>query len=201
MAFLKKLKCKTEITLGLIALICLCFIVRYQFKYIQIATLIVLFLTMIAIVYYTIVTWRLKDLTSKQISLSIKPLIICDARGDNLILKNVGKAAALYIKFEKIPIKLEEKLYREYNIHSEAKYFSFADTTCLEVDSKWMNTSMRVYSEKNIDLDGLNENAIRLLVSQIKRINIYYQDIEQTKYTTKIENQGGVLVVTKFTQP
>lgn len=72
-------------------------------KIISIINIIVLALTFIAIVWYTVETFRLRKINEKQIRINIMPLIAVVNIGNEIKLKNIGKSPALNVTVN--PIK------------------------------------------------------------------------------------------------
>lgn len=60
-------------------------------------TNLILFITLLAIIWYTIETRRLANFTAKQIKINIKPIITIISIDSSLRLKNIGKSPALNI--------------------------------------------------------------------------------------------------------
>lgn len=71
-------------------------------KIISIINIVVLALTLIAIVWYTVETFRLRKINEKQIRINIMPLIAVVNIGNEIKLKNIGKSPALNVTINSI---------------------------------------------------------------------------------------------------
>lgn len=163
----------------------------------QSVNLTVLFLTFGAIAGNTIVTWKLKNLTSKQITFSIKPIVICEINNGTCTIRNVGNGTALYIHGEKTPISMPIQDRKSLSIPNEFNYVSLGERTCLEANSQWTQLSVKLLDDKDKS-EGISSQVQQYIFSGIKRLTLHYQDIEQTKYKTELKNQNGNFIVTKF---
>jgi len=69
---------------------------------ISIINIVVLALTFIAIVWYTVETFRLRKINEKQIHINIMPLVVVMNIGNEIKLKNIGKSPALNVTIDSI---------------------------------------------------------------------------------------------------
>jgi hypothetical protein len=162
------------------------FAINFSEIYIQVITATVLFATLLAIILYTWKTGQLKDLTAKQISFNIRPIVILETN-PWYRTKNIGRGVAKDITIDKIPVR--KKL--DLRIADNATNIYITCHSCLEP-----NSSMPVVNFFVIDNNGksitLTDTLLNVYKNTIKDMSIHYKDIEGTKYTTHMKKEEGI---------
>ncbi|MDD5432977.1 MAG: hypothetical protein PHO70_08380 [Candidatus Omnitrophica bacterium] len=91
----------------------------------------ILFITFLAIVWYSWETRRLVRLTGKQIRIGIEPIVVVeDVSGGQIKIKNVGKNTALNIKISTITKRIFKGCENSYDIVFIGKPILQPDTNC-----------------------------------------------------------------------
>lgn len=153
-------------------------------------TNLILFFTLLAIIWYTIETRRLASLTAKQIKISIKPIITIVSIDNNLRLKNIGKSSALNILAKDI-IRINND-----NNRNDKYIFKFAKITVCSSNEE-RGTSITPYCNDKAITAGeevkkyfLDYNS--LAYGQNYEIIIDYEDIEKGKWSSIsiVDNKG-----------
>lgn len=157
-------------------------------------TNLILFITLLAIIWYTIETRRLANLTAKQIKINIKPIITIIAIDSSLRLKNIGKSPALNI--------LARDVIRIYNDNNRKdKYvFKFAKiTVCNSGEDRgiaiapYCNDKAVTNSKEADDAKIFFLDYNSLAQGQNYKLIIDYEDIEKGKWrSVSVVDNGGV---------
>ena len=138
---------------------------------------IILSLTAMIILWYTLETKRLSDLSKKQIEINIRPILIARWDGRTLRIKNIGRSPALNIWLEDIYHKNSRLEFHKIPLCEVEKepgvgYKLFEGTTRV-IASAEVNQKMTIFLPHN--LKG-NESYI---------IFIHYQDVEGDSWQSK----------------
>lgn len=150
----------------------------------------ILFITFIAIVWYSIETHRLANLTKRQIRINIRPVLCVKNIDSNLILKNIGNNSALNIHIDKITkISSRDSNNRKYNfIFSTRTYLLPQEECSIDITPE---TETGGYSNVNV-APLLSPNNPNFLTPYTLRIK--YTDIEGGRWESIIEvNSKGIL--------
>jgi len=181
-----------------IILSCVCFVIgKFLGINKELATIIVLFATLMAIIIYTWKTWQYKDLVCEQILLDIRPLVIFECY--HRTIRNVGKGIAKGIWIEKIPINCFRLLGIE---NSEAKFVIFDKVGCLADKDSSPYLKFNLFDEKGTKITDPNISALiaRTLddtgnsLEKLKVVIGYY-DLKNNVYRTHMKNINGVFQV------
>ena len=156
-------------------------------------TNLILFITLLAIIWYTIETRRLANFTAKQIKINIKPIITITSIDSSLRLKNIGKSPALNILVRDIiRINNENNQKNEY-------VFKFTKITVCGSDEERGVEITPHYNDKAITASGDADKTIRyfldynsLAQGQNYELIIDYEDIEKGKWRSIsiVDNKG-----------
>ncbi len=151
---------------------------------------IILFVTFLAIVWYSIETRRLANLTDRQIRINIRPVLCVKDIDSHLTLKNIGNNSALNIHIDKITkISSRDSNNRKYNfIFSTTPYLLPQEECFINITPE---TETGSYSNINVG-PCLNPNNPNFLDPY--RLSIKYTDIEGGKWESIIEvNSKSIL--------
>lgn len=153
-------------------------------------TNIILFATFIAIVWYTIETHRLANLTDRQIRINIRPVLCVKDINSRITLKNIGNNSALNIHIDKIAkISSRDSNNRKYNfIFSTETHLPSQEECFINITPE---TETGDYSNVNINpfLDPNNPNFLNPY-----QLSIKYTDIDGGKWESIIEvNSKNIL--------
>lgn len=171
--------------------------------HIQVIVATVLFATLLAIILYTWKTWQLKDLTAKQISLNIKPVVILYKKNDLLKLKNMGNGIAQNISIDEIHISAKH-LIGNAESESSFKFRCYINSACLAHNSEEELYYEIVYNDEKTVLDDfILASYIKRFINKVNtitglKITIHYEDIEKNKHLTVMSNKDGLLKVIKI---
>lgn len=150
------------------------------------------------ILLYTLKTWQLKDLTSKQISFSIRPLIIFEPR--NCIIRNIGKGVALDINIKDIPTKGCEGNFALGDDESSLP-IKFESIGFLAQGEQHQGVRMCLLTESGQEkpLPSALHNAIHDINHKMRKIPmcIEYKDIDKRIYKTYMDIKDKAFTVTK----
>ena len=156
----------------------------------------VLFITLVVLIFYTVATFGLKKATVKQRELSLRPFVVICALPDNeghhdqLVYKNIGHSPALDV--------------RTLTFDAGAFLIDFMSQSLIEVGEK------KELSPKARGKDDVSEGLIRALAdpgfapralteraSDLNLVLIVsYKNIEQTLYKTKIQlSKAGIEIL------
>jgi len=157
-------------------------------------TLIVLFFTFGAIIWYSWETRRLANLTAKQIKINIRPFIVVLRRARNLHIKNIGNSSALNISVRDI--------IREYIDPEDRKHvykFKFNKKTELGPGDDTSIPITVFHNDTQVQSSGEVNNAISSFLSphalkegESYELIINYNDVEGGKWrsVTVADNKG-----------
>lgn len=155
-------------------------------------TNIILFITLLAIIWYTVETRRLANFTAKQIRINIKPIITILSINSNLRVKNIGKSPALNIRVKDV-IRLDNNSKAEY-------VFKFTEIPVCGSEEQHGAGITPHCNNKPIVASGDADKTIQyfldynsLTQGQNYELIIDYEDIEKGKYRSiGIVNNKGV---------
>lgn len=155
----------------------------------------VLYITFIVIAYYTVVQWKLKNLTSKQLTLNIRPMIVCEISGHIGRIKNIGNGVSMYIRVDEIPIKEEQ--YQTCNVPTKAKTIFIEKITCLEARSDWYTLNIYLLDKDRNQVQCIG-GTLEWLLASINALTIYYDDIDGMNYSTEMIKERANLKLSRF---
>ena len=154
-------------------------------------TNIILFFTLLAIIWYTVETRRLANFTAKQIKINIKPIITIHSIDSSLRLKNIGKSPALNIRIKNV-IRLDD--------NSKTKYvFEFMEIPVCGAQEQHGSGITPHCNNKPIVASGDADKTIQyfldynsLTQGQNYELIIDYEDIEKGKWRSIsiVDNKG-----------
>lgn len=150
-------------------------------------------ITAIVIVWYTIETARLADLTEKQIKINIRPVIIVLEVGEKFKIKNVGKSAALNIdihdvvsensrgkclhKFARIPVLAEKD---DIGVSVQPYINNEAIGSSADVVSANRQLCYWVGPPYQLEIDYMDiENGKWQTVTLVNKVGIHFQGIKK----------------------
>ncbi len=138
----------------------------------------ILLITVWAVLWYTGETRRLRELTAKQIEISIQPLIVVASIGEHIDVKNIGKSPALCINIHDIAqgkyiFRFEEVLVGEIggNVGIPFEVYNQEGSLITSSEDKYKVAS-QFLSPHNLQ-DGKSYNLV-----------IDYDDIKEGKWRT-----------------
>jgi hypothetical protein len=142
----------------------------------------ILFITFLAIVWYSWETRRLVRLTRKQIRIAIEPIIVVeDVSGGKIKIKNIGKSPALNIKISTVTNRICKDSKNSYDIDFIGHPFLQPDSDCAILGVFKMRESSG-HMNPNPD-PFLNSNNPYFIGDY--GIIIFYNDIERGKWETR----------------
>lgn len=156
-------------------------------------TNLILFITFLAIIWYTIETRRLADLTEKQIKINVKPIIVIISIGSGLELKNIGKSPALNIAVKDV-IRTDRS-----NNRNDEYLFNFSKIAVCGSEEKRGAGITPHCNGKPIIASGEADNTIKFFLDssslsqgQNYELIIDYEDIEKGKWRSIsiVDNKG-----------
>lgn len=155
-------------------------------------TNLILSITLVAIIWYTLETRRLANLTAKQIKINIKPIIVIISIGSNLKLKNIGKSPALNI--------MVQGVIRVDDTNPNDKYlFKFTEIlVCGSEEERGAGITPHCNDEPIVasgDVDYCIRNYLNyssLSQGQDYKLIIDYEDVEKGKWRSIsiVDNKG-----------
>ena len=148
------------------------------------------FCILIAIVWYSIETRRLANLTQKQIKINIRPLICIINTDGQIKLKNIGKSAALNIAIDKVVNRQSRDSQGQIYDFEFSKRTVLAPRECctLEITSHLINGT---HTNPNTS-PFLSSNNPNFIGSYELKIN--YTDIENDKWQSIFEVTQNTLL-------
>jgi len=138
-----------------------------------------------AIIIYTWKTWQLKDLTAKEITYQIRPLVILE---NQLLLKNIGNGIAIDIEIEKFQINQINLFTKYLELAKNNQNLDFIFFTALDYLIKDSSKKIEVKGlDKNNRMVALPTEISNMIHNQLDGLKgfsiiIKYRDIEGTLY-------------------
>jgi len=157
-------------------------------------SVIILAITAGILLWYSLETKRLADLTAKQIKITVKPIITIIGIDNNLKLKNIGKSPALNIIVNDV-VRIDNS-----NDRNDKYVFKFSKITVCGSNEE-RGVSITPYcNDKAITASGdadktkqyfLDYNS--LAQGQTYELIIHYEDIEKGRWssTSIVDNKGA----------
>jgi hypothetical protein len=151
-----------------------------------------------AILVYTWKTWQLKDLTAKEITYEIRPLVIL---GSQMFIKNIANGIAREIEIEKIQIRTIPRFIEYFKVKGNESNLEFVAFDMLDYLTKEEKDGKRIQI-KGLDCTG-KETPIPTTIYnglcgdldgiQGISITIKYKDVEGKQYKSKMAVKDGRL--------
>jgi len=170
--------------------------------HLQLITTTILLATLLAITLYTWKTWQLKDLTSEQISLNIRPVVTLYKKNNLLKLKNIGNGIAQNIAIEEMYISTKHLTGKPKDA-GNLRINCYINSACLSHDAEEELYYKITHNEESILDSFVLEYYVREFVNKINaipelKVVIHYEDIRKNVHTTVMSNKDSLLKAIKI---